>query len=77
MYRAKQTMFEPLYARNFQKRKNKSQKHNLVSNWEHMAMVFDSNLFDTIIYSKYDCEPSFVPNKPSLNHFIRESFKIA
>ena len=69
MFHAKQTKFEPLYAR------KKPQKRNIAHNIKHMTNVFDSNLFHTIIYTKYCCVPSFVPNKPSLKHFMRESVK--
>ena len=64
MFRAKQTKYEPYYARKCLKRKTKSQKYNLARNGQHMTIVFNSNLFHTIIYTKQCCVPCFVPNKP-------------
>ena len=40
-----------------------------------MHIVFDSKNFNTIIYTKRSCVPSFVINKPSVNNFKRESSK--
>ena len=53
------------------------QKRNLVCNLKHMSIVFNSSHFNTITNNKLYCVPSFVPNKPSLNHFMRESAKKA
>ena len=50
---------------------------NLARNFKHMTIVLDSNHFSTIIYTKSCRVPSFVPNKPSLNHFMRENAKNA
>ena len=36
-----------------------------------MTIVFNSNHFNTIIYTKYNCVPSFNLNKPSVNDFKR------
>ena len=48
------------------------QKRNFACNLKNMSIVFDSNHFHTITYNILYCIPSFVPNKPSLNHFMRE-----
>ena len=42
-----------------------------------MTIVFNCNHFNTIIYTKYNCVPSFMLNKPSLNDFKRVSPKKA
>ena len=51
------------------------QKRKFVPN--KLYIVFDSNHFNTITYNKLYCVPSFVPNKPSLNHFMLEIAKNA
>ena len=38
-----------------------------------MNIIFNSNHFNTIIYTKLCCVPSFMQNKPSLNDIMRES----
>ena len=53
----------------------KPQKSNLERNFKHMTIVYDSNYFKTIIYTKSCRVPSFVTNEPSLNTFKRESAK--
>ena len=50
-FRAKQTKIEPFYAIKCQKRLKKPQKRNLAHNFKHMRIVFDSNHFNTIIYT--------------------------
>ena len=55
----------------------KPQKCNIARNFKHMTIVFDSIDLKTIIYTKQCCVPSFVANKLSLNHFVRESSKNA
>ena len=57
------------------KHKKKPLKSNYALNLKQMNIVFDSNAFNTIIYTKECAVQSFVPNKPSLNHFIRECAK--
>ena len=42
-----------------------------------MTTVLDSNHFKTIIYTHYCCALSFAPQKPNLNHFMREIAKNA
>ena len=42
-----------------------------------MTNVFNSNHFNTIIYTKYNYVPSFMLNKPSLKDFKRLSPKKA
>ena len=59
------------------KNAKKPLKSNLARNFKYMTIVFNSNHFSTPIYTKYCCVPSFMPNKPNLNHFIRESAKNA
>ena len=51
------------------------EKRNFVGNFKHMSIVYGSNHFNTIKYNKLYCVPSFAPNKPSLEHFMRESGK--
>ena len=53
------------------------QKRYFACNLKHISNVFDSNHFNTITYKKLYCVPSIVSNKPSLNHFMRESAKKA
>ena len=55
----------------------KLQKRNLARNIKHMTIVFDSNHLNTIFQTKYYCVPKILPNKPSLNYFIRERTKNA
>ena len=55
----------------------KTQKRNLARNFKHMTIVLDSNYIKTIIDTKECRVPSFVPTKPSLNNFKRESAKNA
>ena len=45
-------MFVPLYARKCQKRLKKPQKRNLARIFKRMTIVFNSNYFKTIIYTK-------------------------
>ena len=59
------------------KNAKKPLKPNFAHTFKHMTIVFDSNNFNTIKYTKRCCLPSFVANKPSLNHFMRESAKNA
>ena len=42
-----------------------------------MTIYFDSNHFKKITYIKKYCVPSFMLNKPSLHHFVRENAKNA
>ena len=53
------------------------QRCNFACNFMHMSIIFDSNYLNTIIYNKLNHVPSFVPKKPSLKHFMRESPKNA
>ena len=55
--------------------KKKLEKSYLARNVKHMTIVFESNYFNTIIYTKQCCVQGFVRNKPRLNHFKRESAK--
>ena len=57
------------------KRLNKPHKCNLTRNFQHITTNFDSNHFITIICTKQCCVPSCMQNKPSLNHFMRQSAK--
>ena len=41
-----------------------------------MTIVFYSKHFNTIVYTNESCVPCLGTNKPSLNHFMRESKKI-
>ena len=43
--------------------------NNLARNFKHLTIVFDSNYFNTIIYTKRFNVLGFVRNKSSLNHF--------
>ena len=52
-------------------------KRHIARNFKHINIVFNSNLFNAIIYSKECCLPSLVPIKPNINYFIRESCKKA
>ena len=47
----------------------------LLRNLKQMIIVFNSNHFNTIIYTKLCCVLSFMQNKPSLNVVMRESAK--
>ena len=51
-YRGKQTKFEQFYVRKCQKRLKNLKKHNLACNIKLMTIIFDSNHFNTIIYTK-------------------------
>ena len=52
-------------------------KLKLTRNLKHMTIDFDSNNFNTTIYTKYCCLLSFMPNKQSFNYLMRESAKNA
>ena len=54
-----------------------AEKRNLERNLKHMTIVFDSKHFNTKIYTKQCYVPSFMQNKTSLKHFMRESAKNA
>ena len=73
MFPCKQTKFQQLFARKCLKLRKKSKKRNLTPNLQLMTIVFNSNYFKTIIYTKQCSMPSFVANKKSFNHFLRES----
>ena len=51
------------------------QKRNFAGTFKHMSIGFGSNHFNTLKYNKLYCVPSFVPKKPSLEYFMRESGK--
>ena len=51
-FHGQQTKIEPLYARKCHKRLKKPQKRNLVCHLKNMTIVFDSNDFNMIIYTK-------------------------
>ena len=55
----------------------KPQKCNLAHNFKRKTMVFNSNHFNTIIYTKLFGVPNFMANKHSLNYIMRESAKKA
>ena len=59
------------------KKIKKPSKRNLACNLKHIKIFLNSNHFNTIIYIKHCCVPSYTPNKPSLNYFMRESAKKA
>ena len=63
------------FMRESAKNAKKPQKRNFACNFKHMSIVFDPNHFYTIPYNKLYCVPNSLPNKPSLNHFLRESGK--
>ena len=65
------------FMRESAKNAKQPQKRNFACNFMHMSIVFDSNHLNTIKYNKLYCVLSFVPNKTSLNHFVRESAKNA
>ena len=65
------------FMREIAKNAYKITKRNLARNFKHMTIVFDSNDFKTIIYTKWCCVLCFAANKPSLNHLWRESAKNA
>ena len=52
-----------------------AKKSNLARNIKNMTIVFDSNNWNTVIFTKKCCVPSFIPNKLWLNHFMQESAK--
>ena len=52
-------------------------KRHIARIFKHMTIVFNSNLFNTIIYTKECCVPSFVPIKQNMNYVTRESCKKA
>ena len=58
------------FKRESAKNAEKTFKRNLERNFKHMTIVFDSNNFNTILYTKYCCVQSFMQNKPSLNYFM-------
>ena len=49
----------------------------LARNLKHMTIDFDSNHFNTTIYTKQNYVPSFMPNKQTFNQVMRESAKNA
>ena len=54
----------------------KPQKRYLARNFKHMTFFFwIENYLNTITYTKKCWVQRFVPNKSSLNHFMRESSK--
>ena len=59
------------------KNAKKPLKWNYARNFKHITIVFNSNHFNRIIYTTSCCVPNFMPNKPSLNYFKRESAKNA
>ena len=65
------------FMRESAKNAKKPQKCNLAHNIKHMTIIFDSNHLNKIFYTKYCCVPSFMANKPRLNHFMLESTKNA
>ena len=71
-FHGKQTKFQLLFTRKSLKRLKKPRKRNLVRNFKHMTIVFDSNHFNRITYAYQCCVPSFVANKPSFNRFARK-----
>ena len=58
-----------------QKTIKKHYKSKLARNFNHMIIVFVYNHVNTIIFTKKCCVPSFLPNKPRLNHFKQKSAK--
>ena len=43
--------------------------------YQHFTIVFKSNNFNTIIYTKYYCVPTFIPNKQSFKVLKQVSAK--
>ena len=68
--------FEPLFAIRCTKLLKKPKKRNLVRKFKHMIIFFDSNHINTIKYTKQLRVRIFMANKPSFNHFLRESSKM-
>ena len=77
MFRGKQTGMNNFMRESAKKAKKKLEKCNLARNYKHMTIVFDSNHFNTIIYTKQCRVLCLLQNKPSLNHFMREKAKKA
>ena len=76
MFHAKQTKFELFYGRKNTKKCFKNvQRANLARKFNDMSIVFNSNHTNTIIYTKQYSVPCFLPDKPCLNTFMRESAK--
>ena len=76
MLRAKQTKFELLYAPKCQKslKTHKIATKHVIST---ICLIFNSNHFNTIIYTNECCVPCCVQNKQSLSYFMCESAKKA
>ena len=77
MFDAKQTKFDPLYARKLQKHLKNPLKSNLARNIKHMTIFLDSKHFNIAVYTKWCCVQGFVPKKTSLNQFMRKNSKNA
>ena len=55
-----------------QKKIKKLNKSNIARHLKNMTKIFTSIYLNTIIYTKECCFPCLLPNKPSMNHFMRE-----
>ena len=50
-----------------------AKKRNLACIFKHMTIVFNSKQFKTIICTKWFRMQSVMPNKPSVDYYMRES----